>query len=63
MPGPVRTITVPENGAEILVYPDGLAVLSPGDSRLSTVWQEQQGEGRMHHVIGWKAHRPGEAAS
>jgi hypothetical protein len=43
----------PRDNSTILVYANGVAVLSPEESRLRTVWREKNGERRMHHVIEW----------
>ena len=49
---PSETITL-DNGARVLVYPDGIAIVSPESSPIRTVWKESDGD--MHHVIEWGA--------
>lgn len=49
----IREIAIPENNCTILVYADGIAILSPSESRIRTVWREKSGDQRMHHVIEW----------
>lgn len=49
----IREIQIPENDSTILVYADGIAVISPTHSRIRTVWQEKTDAKRMHHVLQW----------
>ena len=50
---PPREIRIPENNCTILVYSNGIAILSPEGSRIRSVWKEKTGEKRMHHVLEW----------
>jgi hypothetical protein len=55
----IREIYIPENNCTILVYRDGIAVLSPEESRVRAVWREKMTPNTMHHVLQWK--RPSDA--
>jgi hypothetical protein len=50
----IREINILENKCTVLVYADGIAIISPEESRIRTVWREKTGERRMHHVIEWE---------
>lgn len=49
----IREIHIPENNSTILVYADGIAVISPKNSAIRTVWREKNGDQKMHHVLQW----------
>jgi hypothetical protein len=51
---PIREIQIPENNCTIQVYADGVAIVSPSDSRVRSVWREKQGGSCMHHVLEWE---------
>lgn len=49
----IREINVPENNCKVLVYADGIAIISPSESRVRAVWREKNSGDCMHHVLQW----------
>jgi hypothetical protein len=49
----IREIHIPENDSTILVYANGVAIISPKNSAIRTVWREKAGAQQMHHVLEW----------